>query len=466
MSNTKVIVLAFVAGIGFALLVKSFLIGAFLLFCFSAFLLWGYFNERFLIVAFALLSFLLGYYRMGLALDNFKNVDYGQYVQEEGVVRDVEMGENSQRFELELEEGNVLVRGDLFPQLRVGDKVLFRGRLEEPPVLDDFNYKGYLKRQGIYFVSGFPDFEITERASFSLKRIPVWLKGKIRSGLSNSVSLTERGFLEALMFGDEENIPDVWKERLNKSGTRHIAAVSGMNITILSEMVLGLFLGIGLWRRQAFWATLAFIVLYVLMMGAPASGVRAGIMGGLALLATNVGRVFDSEHLAMLTLGAMLLFNPLLLLDIGFQLSFLAFLGLVWLSPRFSKWFRKLPRWFGIRENLSSTLSAQVLVLPILLYNFGRMSVIAPLSNILILPFLPLLTIAGFVVGLAGWAWPWLGTILSLIPLVVLKFLMKVVSFTASLSFAQLKLSIPGWSIILFYSLAIWIYTREEPLYF
>ena len=116
-------------------------------------------------------------------------------------------------------------------------------------------------------------------------------KNKFKEIARNFVSPPEVGILEALVFGDEGKISQEWKDKLNLTGTRHIVAVSGMNITIIASLILSFILSLGLWRRQAFYLTIFLLILFILMIGAPASAVRAGIMAAVLMLAQRFGRL-------------------------------------------------------------------------------------------------------------------------------------------------------------------------------
>lgn len=445
------LLLSLVFGIVLGLFGFSSQWGAFLIFLSSIALLMGVLvrNDRYVLVSLCLLMLLLGVLRSENIIPNLDRPDlyplYGKNMELQGVVKELSRSDYAQRLVIYIPQldAKITTHIELFIDIEPGDTVSIKGRLDEPPELEEFDYKEHLKREGVYFLVRYPSLEVVERSSFSVTKIPFLLKESIRDGLM-VISPVERGFFEALLFGEEENISKEWKDKLNVSGTRHIAAVSGMNITILTEMILFFFLSIGLWRKQASWLSVLSISIYVLMIGAPGSGVRSGIMGGLTILATQSGRLVDPERLVLITLAIMLSVSPLLVLDVGFQLSFLAFLGIVWLpSITFiQRSFAKIPDTFESRQSLLSTISAQVLVFPILLYNFGRMSIVSPISNILILPLLPFLTITGFLIGLVGNLWSWGGYVLSLIPTIVLRFIMMIVDLFSRVSFAQITLEI------------------------
>ena len=187
-----------------------------------------------------------------------------------------------------------------------------------------------------------------------------------------------------------------------------------MNVAILCSVLMSLFLGLGLWRGQAFYLTLFFIFLFVLMIGFQASVVRAGIMGAAVLLAQKVGRLPNSTRIIVFTATIMVLINPMILVwDVGFQLSFLAILGIVLLSEPIGNILKFIPKekFINIRSVISATLAAQVFTLPILIYNFGRISLISTLTNILVVPMVDLIMIFGFIFALLSSIWWVLGWI-------------------------------------------------------
>jgi len=190
--------------------------------------------------------------------------------------------------------------------------------------------------------------------------------------------------------GDKRRLSEELKEKLNIAGVRHITAISGMHIMILSGVLMYLAMALGLWRGQAFYFALIILILFIIMVGLPASAVRAGIMVFFYLLAEKVGRPKSGSRAIVFAATCMLIANPLLLkLDVGFQLSFLAVMGITYLMPLLQKFLK-----FRL---LAMTLSAQVFTLPILIYNFGYVSFAAPITNILIVPLLPFIMGLGFV---------------------------------------------------------------------
>ncbi len=292
----------------------------------------------------------------------------------------------------------------------------------------------------------------------------------MRESIYRNLSPPQGSILGAVILGDKRKISPEWKERLNYAGVRHLTAVSGMHVAILTSVLMTLLIGLGLWRQQAFYFAIIFIALFIIMTGLQPSAIRAGIMGGLFLLSQYLGKQNISSRAIVMAAALMLAQNPLLLrLDVGFQLSFLAMMGIIYLRPTFSSWFRKIPNLFQFRNILAMTLSAQIFTLPILIYNFGYMSLVAPITNILIVPLLPYIMILGFVFGILGILWQPLGWILSWPAWLSLTYLTKIVDFFSQVSWASLTLEISWVWLAIFYlilGLITWRLNEKQKLRF
>ncbi|MBI2003478.1 MAG: ComEC/Rec2 family competence protein [Parcubacteria group bacterium] len=168
-------------------------------------------------------------------------------------------------------------------------------------------------------------------------------------------------------------------------------------------------------RQKAFWVTVLAIAAFTVLTGASASVIRAALMGILVLLAYREGRFYSMTNSIVLAGTVMIALNPKVLrFDAGFQLSFLATLGLVRLAPFFKEKLEKLPEFFNFKENFVATLSAQLAVLPVILYNFGNFSLVSLPANVLILPIIPVTMLFGFLAGISGLVWLPLGNLVGL----------------------------------------------------
>ena len=426
------------------------------------------------IIGFCFLFLIFGFWRYQQAEEKINKIKIKEFKENKVILKGQVIDEPEARgdklkFKAQIDELglNILVVTGLFPKIKYGDILEIKGRLKEPPVFEDFNYRDYLRKQGVYFLMTYPEVEILERnRGCFFKKLLIFLKEKLKESCQRITPADQSGFFEALLFGEENNISEEWKEKLNITGTRHIAAVSGTNITIISLLLLDFLLFLGFWRQQAFWFSLVLIPFYILMIGAPPCAVRAGIMGLLFLTAQYFGRIANPERLIVWALFLMLLINPLLLgSDIGFQLSFLAVAGLIYFGPLFFRLFKKGPKFLNhFKLNLASTLAAQFFTLPILLYNFGQFSLIAPLTNILILPAIPFLTVAGFLFSFLGIFSEKLGWFISLPAQALMILVMNIINFFSRFSLANLVFEIPGIFVFFcyFFLTVLVIYLRQK----
>lgn len=175
-------------------------------------------------------------------------------------------------------------------------------------------------------------------------------------------------------------------------------------------------------------------------------------MAGLLMTAQYLGRLPVAYIAITFSLFLMLFANPLLLkFDIGFQLSFLAIFGLIYLQPYFYKWLKILPnpKIFQARSTLSATLAAQIFVLPILVYNFGNIPLFSPVTNILIVPFIAPLTIFLFIFGILGMIFSSLGYLLSLPAWLFLSYIVIIVKWFSDLPLSSVTLKNVHWIWVL-----------------
>lgn len=347
--------------------------------------------------------------------------------------------------------GKVLVTLPHYPVYQYGDLIELEGKLKSPAEFDSFSYKDYLAKDGIYSVMYSPAAKlISENNGNYLYTAIFKLKNKFKEKIKAVLPEPENSLLSGLLLGERSGLSQNLKDDFAITGTSHIIAVSGFNVTIIAVIILELALAFGFSRAQSFWISLAAIILFIIMVGAPSSAIRAGIMGGLALIATRTGRLNSAVNAIVFAATAMVAINPKILrFDAGFELSFLAVIGLVWLYPVLEKYFStqggsasggQKTFIFKIKSMLLITISAQIMALPILLYDFNRLSLVAPLANILILPFVPLAMALGFLAGLSGFVWLGLAKVIGYFAWFVLAYQIRAIEFLASLTWSSVEI--------------------------
>jgi competence protein ComEC len=223
------------------------------------------------------------------------------------------------------------------------------------------------------------------------------------------------------------------------TGISHIIAVSGFNITIIILAITSLAQIIG--RKNSVWLAAFAIVAFVIICGASASVVRAAIMGSLLLISLSLGRQYSVAPALFFAALVMLAVNPKILFwDVGFQLSFAATLGIIYFMPVLGKLAQNLPEDFGLKTLILTTLSAILATMPLIILNFGIISLSAPIVNMLVVPAVPWSMLFGFLTAL-----PFVGSGSALVANWILLYILKVVSVFAGLPYSSLNAQIGPW---------------------
>ena len=335
-------------------------------------------------------------------------------------------------------EGKILVSASLYPEYRYGDLIEVSCKLKRPESFNDFRYDRYLAKDGIYLICSYPRIKLINRGNGDWLLTKIFdFKAKLQRIINSNLPEPQASLFSAILLGSKRGVPQDLSDKFSITGTSHLIAISGLHITIITAIFMKLALAFYLPRKKAFWLVTLVLAGYVAMVGFPPSAVRAALMGWLAILAIYTGRLSRSVNTVLFAAGLMIFINPKILRDdIGFQLSFCAVLGLIYFLPFFEKLFEKFPNSLGVKESFQVSLSAQIATTPLIIYNFGRLSLIGPLANLLVLPALPYMMISGFFAMFMGlifekqfFFWP-----VSL----TLSYLIKIVEFLSLIPWASL----------------------------
>jgi competence protein ComEC len=379
---------------------------------------WSNKSWRWLFLGSLLLSFGLLRYQLALPQTNYTKIWFynQQKVEFIGVVasepdqriNQVKLVIQAQTISGRPINGKVLISANLYPSYQYGDQLLISCTLESPAPINDFAYDRYLAKDGIYSLCYYPKVKLLQRDQGDWWLTQIFkIKGQFWQVVKKNLPEPQASLFFAINFGNRGGIPADVADSFNITGTTHLIAISGMNITIICSLLLQLFLFLSIPRKKAFWLSTAVLFLYVIMVGFPASAVRASIMGWLVLLAMQVGRLNYPTNALIFTATAMLIINPKILRDdAGFSLSFLAVSGLIYLYPVLKKHFEKVPASFGLKEIFLLTLSAQITTLPLIIYSFGRVSLVGLVVNLLVISVFPPLTILGFIALFLSFIFP------------------------------------------------------------
>ena len=251
---------------------------------------------------------------------------------------------------------------------------------------------------------------ITKVMGFGVKKKIYRLRERIETVYNQSLPEPEASLLAGIVLGVKRNLAKDFWQALQKTSTLHIVVASGFNVTVVIGTVIFLLAGV-LHRRWAVLGGVVAVLVYTIMAGAEPAIVRAAIMGSLAYFGQVLGRQKDGLRLLVVAVMGMLLWQPLLIWDLGFQLSVTATLGLLLIGP----FFCRLKKIKLVGEGLADTLSAQIAVWPVLVISFGHMSLFGILVNSLILWLVPIimymgagLAVVGMVSGGLGRVFGWL----------------------------------------------------------
>jgi competence protein ComEC len=252
-----------------------------------------------------------------------------------------------------------------------------------------------------------------------------------KDAFANKLSLAlpepHASYMGGLLVGTRAQIPHEVKDDFRKTGTSHLVALSGFNVTIIVNYLGRIF--------SSLWFPIGGIVIFVLATGAQSSLVRAAIMGSLALVATRYGHQYGAANSLLAAVVIMLFFDPSLLInDIGFQLSVAATAGLIYFVPSVASYLKWIPERWGLRENAAITLSAQATTFPIIFYYFGTISYVSPLVNVLVVIAVPMTMLFGFITGLAGFIHPVIAQLAGWPTWLLLTYQLEMIHFFASVT--------------------------------
>lgn len=376
-------------------------------------------------------GFLLFDYKNSLILQNSPPTNFE--TEFSGVIVNYpEKNNSTQQFFVETEDfgkkKKILVTSKKFPEFNFGDKVDVKGVIKKPENFSKFDYVNYLKKFGVVSEVKYPEIKlISMHNGNKIVAKLFYVRTKFQNSVEKNLPMPESSLAIGLDIGSKEGFSKEIMDQFSKVGITHIVALSGYNVTIIIVFLTEILLGI-LTKKQIFIFSTILIILFDILAGGSSSIVRASIITLVITYGKTIGRRADMTNLLLLSASIMVAINPYLLrFDSGFALSFVAFAGLVYVSPIVKKiltfpFVNVIPDF--IKTAITETMSAQIAVLPLLLVLFGRISLIAPISNILILPIVPATMLLVFVSALVDFALPKIGHLVYLISYFPLKYIL------------------------------------------
>ena len=367
-------------------------------------------------------------------------------------------------------KGRILARVHPEHNVHYGDRISLTGYLNSPPEGEDFNYREYLERKGVYGMMNDPELAILEQGGgFAFLR---WIYG-LREYLLDRVYRIwpdpEASLLAGILLGIESGIPIRVEEAFRQTGTSHIIAISGFNITIVAGLVTRLAGRFFNPRRGALVAAVG-ITLYTILVGADPAVVRAALMGGMSLFAQQIGRRQHGLIAAALASLLMAVHNPQIPWDLSFQLSLAATLGLIFYADPITNGFVQITSRVirpglvarisdPISEFILVTFAAQLTTFPVMIFHFQTFSLNTFLANPVILPVQPPIMIMGGLALILGGIWLPLGKLAAPLVFPFVTFTIRIVEWFSGLPIRTFSTGDNSAAAAVIYCLALGLVT-------
>lgn len=430
-----------------------------------------------LLIGVSIFAFAIGMTRMEVAKWNESHPYFesrlGEVATFEGTVaREPDERANNTHLYVKTREGMVLVTTEKGTKWSYGDFVSVTGEIKVPEPFQtdlgrEFNYRGYLLAKGVaYMVPRAEVLKVREGEGNPIMSAVLKSKQAFIHKLESLIPEPQAGLSLGLLLGVKRGLGEDLETAFRRSGIIHIVVLSGYNLMIVATFVLYVLGGI-FGRRWSSIIGIIGIVLFALMVGLSATVVRASIMAILLLVMGLTGRVYLVLRGLFVAGFLMIMWNPYsLAFDVGFQLSFLATLGLIVFSPYLKGKLEFVPdKIMSAREFLTATLATQLFVLPLLLYQVGEFSVVAVLVNVLVLPMVPIAMLLAFLTGLSSFVFSPLASILAFVTHLSLTYITALAEWFSSLSMAAFVVPpFPFWYVPIGYvliALLVWRLYRQ-----
>jgi len=374
-------------------------------------------NRVFLLILFLLALLVFRFYSFYASHPPYKSgqdVSIGATLGEEP-----DLSNKGQSFSIKTSTNQIIfVKTAVVPRLHYGEKVVLKGRLESRVLSSGHEI----------LTMQFPKIVAQDDPLNFVTSLALSIRQRSTSLFERTLPPTSASLLSGIVFGAKEHFSIDFKDSLRSTGVLHVIAASGMNVTFVAAALLAT-LGHFMRRQFALIFGALAIIFYVFLVGFEPSIVRAAIMALLAFGAGILGRQNWALFSIFLAGYMMLLWQPVFLTDVGFQLSFLATLGILLLD----KSFGKLGKLGILGESVSTTLAAQVATMPILLGAFGSLGMLSLPVNAMVLWTVPILMTLGSLSVLVMFVFEPLAKLLLFLALPFLLFFEAVVSFLGGL---------------------------------
>lgn len=366
-----------------------------------------------------------------------------------------------------LNEKNITVSALLpsLPPAGYGDTLRLKGEILPP---EDRASARYLLKDNIFGTMAFPEiYEVSRTREWRPLRFLYAASDYVLASFKRVMPADDAALMAGLTIGSTDDFSAGFKEAMHRSGTTHLVALSGYNVTIIASVLL-VFLRFFLSRRQALFAALFAVLVFVLMTGASPSVVRAGLAAALLISLKISGRLRDPKYVVAFVALLMALWNPrVVAFDVGFQLSFAALLGILYILPvlRAGLWGRDRNAPF-LFESFGAALAAQLAAVPLLLFYFGNVYASSLIANAAIAIFIPPTMAIGFLIAFFSLLLPPLALLGGFVAVPFLRAESGIIDFFSEHAFLPVSFSVSAVYIGLYYGIMAVLYRYARKRFF
>jgi competence protein ComEC len=349
--------------------------------------------------------------------------------------------DGQQRLVVKTKMGEYLqLDADLYPQYQYGDLIQLDCTIQLPGDVNGFAYDRYLARYHIQALCQYPNIQLLahDRGNQWIARI-YWIRNQLKQRVEQLWPEPVAALILGVLIGEQDTIPETIYTNFQRAGVVHILVVSGMHVLILVQLLTKLTKSFP--RSVRLLTIIGILSAFCVLTGFSATVIRATVMGSIPLLGKFIGRPHQIHLTLAWAAGLVTVFNPYILVhDVGFQLSFLATLGLVYITPHVKKLTSWIPEIFELHETITTTLAATATTAPWIAHIFGTWSNVALLANIIVIPISNLMLSAGACITGLSWLLPSIAAALAQLLGAAVALMVQYVEWCASLPHAYVQL--------------------------
>ena len=347
-------------------------------------------------------------------------------------------------------------------KLKYGDKIEFYLEYEKPSTARNymgFDYSNYLKTKKIFGTVNLKEEDVEiishDNSNIILRKI-YELRNLMKTKIEKLLPKETSGLCLGMLIGETSGIEENMQEDFRDSNLSHILAVSGANVSYIIVSITYIFNKMCLRKRLSKIISIILLILFMLLTGCTSSVNRACIMAILMLIAELLYRKSDVYNNLAISALILLIINPYSLLDIGFQLSYMGTIGIVFLHDKIGNFIKinnKIVKYFF--EMIAVTTCANLAIIPIMMFHFNTISLTFYFSNIIVGPILGIVVIIGFIMLFISLIFTPNSSLIAIVLNLMLKFIIKIAEITANMPFSKITIITPSFFFIIVWYLII-----------